>query len=88
MEELRKRIDNIDELLSELFFERMSVIKQIADFKSKNNIAIENLSREKEIIKRLNKDKIYLKDLFPKFMTNLFEISKVYQELLIKEEEK
>ncbi|MFW5889198.1 MAG: chorismate mutase [Bacillota bacterium] len=86
MENLREKIDIIDKKLSELFFERMAVVKEIADYKNANNLPIENLSREYSIIDRLNKEKKYLKDLFPKFMFNLFEISKLYQELLIKEE--
>ena len=63
----------------------MTVIEQIAEYKKDNNIAIENLTREKEIIYRLSRNNKNLNELFSKFMVRLFEVSKLYQELLIKE---
>ncbi|MCF7923780.1 MAG: chorismate mutase [Candidatus Izimaplasma sp.] len=86
MEKLRKEIDNIDQELKELFLKRMRIVKEIAEYKKTHQLKVENVQREKKIIQRLNTDEKYLRDLFPKFMTSLFEVSKIYQELLMKEE--
>jgi len=87
MENLRKEIDRIDDEMLELFIKRMDIVKKIALEKKKDSLSILNQDREKEILKRLT-DKIddkFLSGLYPKFIINMMEISRVYQELLMKE---
>lgn len=87
MENLRKEIDRIDDEMLELFIKRMDIVKKIALEKKKESLSILNQDREKEILKRLT-DKIddkFLSGLYPKFIINMMEISRVYQELLMKE---
>jgi monofunctional chorismate mutase len=87
MENLRKEIDRIDDEMLELFIKRMEIVKKIALEKKKESLSILNQDREKEILKRLT-DKIddkFLSGLYPKFIINMMEISRVYQELLMKE---
>jgi len=87
MNELRKEIDLIDEEMLELFLKRMALVKKIAEEKKTMNLPIWNQERESEILSRLTakiKDN-KLAGLYPKFIVNVMEISRVYQELLMKE---
>ncbi|MFA7075565.1 MAG: chorismate mutase [Candidatus Izemoplasmatales bacterium] len=87
MENLRKKIDLLDDEMLTLFLKRMELVKRIALNKQAEGLPVLNQEREKEILSRLtNKvsDK-YLSGLYPKFIVNVMEISRVYQELLMKE---
>ena len=84
IEELRGKIDNIDNQLVELFIERMSVVKEVAVFKKENSIGVEQGSREEEILSRVTENtsqelQIYIKHLF----NTLFETSKSYQKSFV-----
>ena len=50
---LRQDIDEIDEKIMELVNQRLSLAKQIGDFKKQGGIQITDSEREKEIINRL-----------------------------------
>lgn len=87
MNELRKEIDLIDEEMQKLFLKRMALVKKIAEEKKTKNLPILNQERESEILSRMTakiKDN-KLAGLYPKFIVNVLEISRVYQELLLKE---
>lgn len=87
MNELRKEIDFIDEEMQKLFLKRMALVKKIAEEKKTKNLPILNQDRESEILSRMTakiKDN-KLAGLYPKFIVNILEISRVYQELLMKE---
>lgn len=87
MNELRKEIDLIDEEMQKLFLKRMALVKKIAEEKKTKNLPILNQDRESEILSRMTakiKDN-KLAGLYPKFIVNVLEISRVYQELLMKE---
>lgn len=87
MNDLRKEIDSIDDQMAELFLKRMSLVKKIAMKKKIQGLEVLNQDREREILTRLT-DKIddkYLAGLYPKFIINVMEISRLYQELLMKE---
>lgn len=49
---LRNRIDKIDNELLRLFEERMEAVTEVAKFKEENNIPILNSEREKEVIRK------------------------------------
>jgi chorismate mutase/prephenate dehydratase len=51
--QLRRAIDEIDEKIMELINQRLSLAKQIGDFKKKGGIQITDSDREKEIVSRL-----------------------------------
>lgn len=87
MNELRKEIDLIDEEMQKLFLKRMALVKKIAEEKKTKNLPILNQERESEILSRMTakiKDN-KLAGLYPKFIVDVLEISRVYQELLLKE---
>ncbi len=53
--ELRKRIDEIDEQIIRLLKERMAVAQEVGQLKKELKIPVEDVRREKEIIRRLTK---------------------------------
>ncbi|MDY2727562.1 MAG: chorismate mutase [Candidatus Onthovivens sp.] len=58
IEEYRKEIDEIDSEIIELFERRMDVVKQVIDFKIRNNFPVTDSSREELMLqKNLNKIK-------------------------------
>jgi chorismate mutase len=52
---LRQAIDEIDKKILDLINQRLSLAKQIGDFKKKGGIQITDSGREKEILNRLLK---------------------------------
>ncbi len=50
MEKLRQEIDAIDEAMRILFEKRMDCVKEIIDYKLKNQIEIKDLNREETMI--------------------------------------
>jgi chorismate mutase / prephenate dehydratase len=56
LEDLRKRIDEIDNKLIEILNERMSIIKEVGELKRSSKTAIYRPEREKSIIERLYKN--------------------------------
>ena len=87
MEDLRKKIDEIDDKMLKLFLERMAIVKRVALEKQKLKVDILDSDRESEVLSRLisKVDEKYLAGLYPKFIITIMEISKLYQELIIKE---
>ncbi len=87
MENLRTRIDIIDESIQNLFLERMQVVKQVAEYKKANNLPVLDETREKEILERniARLDDLDLVDLYEEFFKKTLEVSRKYQERIIKE---
>ena len=84
LEELRKKIDTLDDEIAKLYLERQSVVKEIGEEKARNRTAVADPSREKQIIARVTKtaddeQKIYLKRVFETIM----ETSRAYQRRLV-----
>ncbi len=55
LEELRKKLDEIDDKLLDLYNERLKVVHQVGELKNKTNAPIYRPEREKEILDRLKK---------------------------------
>ncbi len=65
LEELRRDIDNIDKDIVKLLNKRAKVVKNIGEFKKKNNLQVRNFQREKEVFSNiLEENEKY--GLFPK----------------------
>ena len=82
LENLRLTIDRIDEKMKLLFLERLEVARKIKEYKKKNNLPILDENREKkmfEIKKKEFESKLELYKYYEKFLKNLIEISKAYQ---------
>ena len=52
LEEIRAKIDEVDERMAELFAERIALARKAAEVKRANGLAIEDKQREKEILER------------------------------------
>ncbi|NMB09502.1 MAG: chorismate mutase [Tissierellia bacterium] len=74
LDTLRDEIDDIDRKITDLFEQRMDIVKKIIDYKTKNNIKILDQSRENYVVKKnveyLNNPEYssYLEDLFIEIM--------------------
>ena len=84
----RLTLNGIDDQMVELFKQRMSVSKQIAEIKLANDIPVLNQGREDEVIARLTEgydeeNAEYITELYKK----IFEISRGCQEKIIEEAE-
>ena len=70
----RKQLDKIDSQVIKLLEKREKISKKIGPYKKKNKIKIQDKSREKQILKKLNKN--YLKHIFKIIMRNSREIQR------------
>ncbi len=82
--DIRNEIDKIDDELSSLFIKRLTLVKDVAEYKKQTKKGISDSSREDKILYRLAKDKpeeykYYLKELYQ----TIFATSKSYQSKLI-----
>jgi len=84
LQEIRNKIDNIDDKLNELFRQRMETVLEVAKYKAENDMPVLNRGREREIVHRMvsqNPDALasYTKILF----NTLFDVSRSYQTLAL-----
>lgn len=84
IEELRKKIDSIDDEIARLYLERQSTVREIGEEKARTNASVLDPAREKKIIARVTKQadeeqKIYLKRVFE----TILETSRAYQRRLV-----
>ncbi|MCL2192619.1 MAG: chorismate mutase [Treponema sp.] len=84
IDEIRSKIDKIDDELASLFAERLSLVGEIANIKKEGKRPILNTAREREIITRLTNDKPddiagYTKTLY----TTIFDLSRSHQAKLL-----
>ncbi|MDE7106733.1 MAG: chorismate mutase, partial [Clostridiales bacterium] len=80
LNELRNKIDDIDDQLASLYDRRMKLIKEVGKEKAKTNRYVQDLNRENAIIRRVTKAvdedvRVYCKQVFE----TLFETSRAYQ---------
>ena len=81
----RKKINEIDTKMRELFVERMKAVNDVAEYKKERGLSIFDSSREEEIIKR-NSEQLedeLLREYYVRFIRNNMEVSKAYQSRLI-----
>lgn len=84
IEELRKKIDELDDKIAELYLERQRTVREIGEEKARTHAAVLDPAREKKIIARVTKQaddeqKIYLKRVFE----TILETSRAYQRRLV-----
>jgi len=73
LQDYRKQIDRIDNELSQLFKERMDVVRQVAFYKKEHGLPILDAAREQEKLASI--DCPYTRKLY----AVLFELSREYQ---------
>lgn len=84
LNEVREKIDRIDDKLIALFEERMKLAAEVAEVKKANNLPVFSPKREREILAKVTSQlpdnlAIYAKSFF----TTLFDVSSSYQSRLI-----
>lgn len=84
LEELRKKIDNIDRELLEILAQRMAVVEKIGEYKKENNVTTFQVKRWDEIMK--NRAETAKKmNLNPEFVTEIYKL--VHEESIRKQTE-
>ena len=74
MEQYREIIDNLDNQIMELLIDRLLVVKDIGEFKKKNNIPVLDKKREKIIFDKIDEkfknadNKNFLKKIYTTMM--------------------
>lgn len=79
LDEIRERIDTVDENMLALFLERMELSGQVAAYKREHALPLLNKTREREILARVTQNAGELEPYVHQFFTNLFELSKARQ---------
>lgn len=84
LEEIRNKIDAVDDQIIKLYDQRMALAKEVAECKKAEGIAVGNALREKAILSRVasmvsDDIKLYSKQVF----NTLFETSRAYQNTLL-----
>lgn len=82
--QIREQINKVDDKILQLFLERMSLSKEVAEQKKQSGKLVSDKTRENEIIVRLAKAtpeelKLYLKEVYE----TIFSVSKSYQSTII-----
>lgn len=77
---LREKIDDIDNKLSEIYLDRIELVKKVGEFKKNNNVNVLHQNREQEIIDRLSLGKTETeKNHITHLYKNIFNYSKMLQ---------
>ena len=89
LQQLRLKIDEIDEELIRLFLRRLSLSAEVAKFKYKSNIPIHDSNREQQ---KLNDIVLSIpceyRDYITELYTQIFKISRTEQQRIINEQSK
>ena len=89
IKELREKLNAVDDELVGTFERRMELARQIAEYKRENNVSVSDRTREREVINRVTgmvapELASYAGSLY----NTLFDLSKTYQNSLIRSESK
>lgn len=73
IKELRKKLDSLDDQISELIQKRIATGKKIVKLKKEAGISKDDLSREQEIIERITAGKSEIADLLKEIYGRIFD---------------
>ena len=81
LDEIRKKISDIDSEMAELFERRMDAVREVAEYKRERGLAIEDLEREQNLIDAkstmIHDDEI--RPFYVSFLQNTMDLSKHFQ---------
>lgn len=83
--ELRSKIDGVDDKLLELFLERMELSVEIANYKKENELPVLSKSREREVLARVAEKSGDLEMYTHRLFTTLMDLSKARQSQLLED---
>ena len=89
LEEARRKIQDIDREIAELFEQRMQAVREIAAFKKEHGIEVADMAQERRVLSR---NAAYIQDeqlkpYYLTFMRDIMNVSKQFQEQLMKGKE-
>ena len=83
LEELREKIDGVDEKICALLKERFDLVKEVGEAKKKLGVNVENKDREKEVVEAVrNRLPDELKDYAEEIYRVIIKTSKDFQRTL------
>jgi len=81
IDELRKKIDDVDNSILKLFEQRMEYAREIGEYKKQNSLPIRNRERERKILCRLcEKTRPEFSEYIKSLFSSLMDMSSNYQE--------
>ena len=84
LQEIREKIDRVDDSLLELFRERMALSAEVAATKAQSGQPILNKAREREVLLKVSRDAGVELESYARMLFNtLFEMSRSYQARLM-----
>lgn len=84
LQDLRSRIDDVDNEIIRLFQERMNISSSIAEYKKANNLPVQDIKRERDKLSDLiNKSDEDFKSYTSVLYSLLFELSRSYQDRIL-----
>ena len=85
LNETRKKINEIDKAMAELFVKRMEAAAEVAEYKSKHGLPIFDAAREDDVIRRNSElvESDEIRAYYVNFMKNNMAVSKSYQSKLL-----
>lgn len=83
LDKIRMSIDELDQNLVKLFIKRMKLTQEVAEYKAKRGLEVEDLLREKRIVSKLVESYPEYKRAISDLYQEIFKISKDYQRILI-----
>jgi len=85
LKEARKKINEIDKEMAQLFVKRMAAAKEIAEYKKEHGLKIYDAAREDEVIRRnaeLVEDEL-VREYYVNFLKNNMAVSRAWQDRLM-----
>ena len=85
LDEARKKINEVDRQIAELFEQRMDAIRNVVEYKLENSMPVLDPSREKEVLdrnSRLIKNPKYI-PYYRELLQNFMDVSKEYQNTFV-----
>jgi len=83
LDDIRKELDGVDEEMRALFFKRMELSADVAEYKNTHSLPILNKEREREILAKMTMDAGDNSLYIHRFFSTLFELSRARQASLI-----
>lgn len=85
LKDARKKINEIDRQMAELFVKRMDACREVAEYKRENGLEIYDAAREDEVIRKNSEfvDDVELRAYYVNFLKNNMAVSRAYQDKLL-----
>ena len=85
LKDARKKINEIDKEMAQLFVKRMDAAREVAEYKKENGLAIFDAAREEEVIRRNSElvEDTEIRAYYVNFLKNNMAVSRAYQDKLM-----